>query len=156
MAPVRGVIRAGWEGMNRYRSMGFTSANIGRDNQPIIAIEAIDKSPSYSWTCGVVYIVVGTVKNLAAGSLSARLKLWHELFHWVQDEEYAMGLASFSGGGTWWMETSAEVATFLIEAAVEPHNARLYGHSSTRPSTSASSSPPSGPAPSSTRTPNAC
>jgi len=132
-ASVRDVIRAGWEGMHRYRTFGFTSAAIGPDNPLIIALEAGDSDPYYSWKSGVVYLGEGAAKQLAGadagGSLSARLELWHELFHWVQDEEYAMGLAALTGGDTWWMETTAEVATFLIEPAGAPRNARLYGHS---------------------------
>ena len=85
--------------------------------------------PFYSWKSGVVYLSERAAKQLSGGSLPARLELWHELFHWIQDEEYTMGLAALTGGSTWWVETSAEVATFLIEAAGAPHNARLYGHS---------------------------
>ncbi len=132
-AEVREIIRAAWEGMHRYRTFGFTAAAISKKNPLIIAIEPGDGFPYYSWKSGVVYISEGSAASLAGldagASLSARMELWHELFHWVQDEAYVMGLAAITGGDTWWMETSAEVATFLVDPAGAPRNARLYGRS---------------------------
>lgn len=132
-ASVREVIRAAWEGMHRYRTLGFTAAAISRKDPLIIAIEPGDGSPSYSWKSGVVYLGEGAAAELAgvdrAGSLSARMELWHEQFHWIQDEAYALGLARPFGADTWWIETGAEVATFLIEPAGAPRNVHLYGRS---------------------------
>ncbi|MEX1336004.1 MAG: hypothetical protein AB1Z66_11960 [Candidatus Limnocylindrales bacterium] len=132
-ATVREVIRTGWEGMRRYRDFGFSAAAISRKNPLVIAIEPGDGNPLYSWKSGVVYIGEGSAAKLGGvdgdGSLSARMELWHEQFHWIQDEAYRMGAARLFGADTWWMETGAEVATFLIEPAGAPRNARLYGHS---------------------------
>lgn len=132
-AAARSVLQDTWEGMRRYVRLGFTAAAISQDRPVVIAVEAGDGDPYYSWKSGVVYIGAGAAEKLKADDASALLELWHELFHWIQDEGYVMGAAAVSGEATWWMETGAEVATFLIADDAAERNARLYGHSTSGP-----------------------
>jgi hypothetical protein len=121
------VIASTREAMGRYKGLGLTAADISGLNVVDVAVLPGDGTPDYSWKLGKITIGAVSAKKIASGDLSARLELWHELIHWIQDEAYFMGLAALSGESTWWLETSAEVGTFLIDAEAADHNATLYG-----------------------------
>ncbi len=117
------------EAMGRYEGLGLLAADISGINQVDIAVLPGDGSPSYSWRLGTISLGAEAAKQLAAFSTSATLELWHELFHSIEDEEYTMGYGAIFGDSTWWLETAAEVGTFLIEPAAVTFEANLYGRS---------------------------
>lgn len=123
------LIASTQEAMSRYKALGFSAASISGLNRVDIAVLPGDASPYYSWKLGNVNISAGSAKKLTSNETSARLELWHELFHWIQDENYVMAWASLNGDLKWWIETTAELGTFLIDDAALDHNAVLYGNS---------------------------
>ncbi len=119
------------EAMGRYQTLGFDAADISGLNRVDIAVLPGDDSPLYSWKLGSISLGAVSARALAAtGAEHARLELWHELFHWIQDESYVMGWARLNGDLAWWQETTAEIGTFLIDPGAAAHNANLYGRSS--------------------------
>lgn len=132
-ATATAVIEAADLGMTRYHGLGLTSAAIDRTNRLNIGVQPGDDSPMYSWKTGTVWIgAVAAKKLVGSGSgvtPESRLELWHELFHWVEDEQYYMGWARINGDYTWWLETAAEVGVGLIDANGMERNATLYGRS---------------------------
>jgi hypothetical protein len=130
-AHARMVVDAAREGMARYATMGFATAELASNSPLVIHIDAGYEDPEYSWKSGVVYISKGAAEALdafdARERLSARMELWHEQFHWIEDEAYIMGAARLSGSRTWWIETAAELMTFLIDPDGAARNATLYG-----------------------------
>jgi hypothetical protein len=127
------VIEAAQLGMERYRGLQLTAATISSDNPLRIAIQPGDDSPAYSWKTGTVWIGAVAAKKLVGSgqgvTAESRLELWHELFHWIEDEQYYMGWARINGDYTWWLETAAEVGVGLIDANGMERNASLYGRS---------------------------
>lgn len=127
------VITAAQLGMERYRGLGLAAAAISRDNPLRIAVQPGDDSPAYSWKTGTVWIGAVAAKKLVGSDVGvtpeSRLELWHELFHWIEDEQYYMGWARINGDYTWWLETAAEVGVGLIDANGMERNATLYGRS---------------------------
>lgn len=127
------VLTAAQLGMQRYRDLKLTAAAISRDNPLRIAVQAGDDSPAYSWKTGTVWIGAVAAKKLVGSDVGvtpeSRLELWHELFHWIEDEQYYMGWARINGDYTWWLETAAEVGVGLIDANGMERNATLYGRS---------------------------
>lgn len=117
------------EAMSRYEALGLSAADISGLNRVDVVVLPGDASPYYSWKLGNVNISAGSAKKLTSNETSARLELWHELFHWIQDENYVMAWAALNGDLTWWIETTAELGTFLIDDAALDHNASLYGNS---------------------------
>lgn len=113
--------------------MGFYSnelkldaANISSKNVLQIVVSAKTQAPYYSPRSGVIYLPWDVV---AAPEGSRELA--HELFHWVQDEEYRMLIAYYSHSASWWLEMSAEVATFLIKPENLDVNLTQYGRVTT-------------------------
>lgn len=127
------VIEAADLGMTRYRDLGLTSAAIDRTNVLNIRVQPGDDSPMYSWKTGTIWIGAVAAKKLVGSGVGvtteSRLELWHELFHWIEDEQYYMGWARINGDYTWWLETAAEVGVGLIDANGMERNASLYGRS---------------------------
>lgn len=132
-ATATAVIEAADLGMTRYQGLGLTSAAIDRFNSLTIAVQPGDDSPAYSWKTGTVWIGAVAAKKLVGSgegvTPESRLELWHELFHWIEDEQYYMGWARINGDYTWWLETAAEVGVGLIDANGMERNATLYGRS---------------------------
>ena len=132
-ATAAAVMEAADLGMTRYRGLGLTAATIDRTNVLNIRVQPGDDSPAYSWKTGTVWIGAVAAKKLVGSgegvTAESRLELWHELFHWIEDEHYYMGWARINGDYTWWLETAAEVGVGLIDANGLERNATLYGRS---------------------------
>lgn len=130
-ADARMVVRAAREGMGRYATFGFDVAEASARSPLVIVIRPDQGDPLYSWKSSVIYIGKGAADDLDAYDMakaqSARMELWHEQFHWIQDEAYTMGGDRLIGSRTWWHETAAELMTFLIDPAGAARNATLYG-----------------------------
>ena len=111
--------------MSSYQQKGFTSAAISPSNPAYIIIEAGDFEPYYSFKTGNVYVPWDIVGGI--GDAKNRCTLAHEFFHWIEDEEYRMGVAAMSGPKSWWLETSAENGAFLLDSSCIEKNLTQYG-----------------------------
>lgn len=109
--------------MKAYADQGLTAA---ASNASIwIVVDPSASAPQYSPTSGVIYLPKDSA--MAITDDKARRELAHELFHWIQDEEYAMTLAVLSGAKAWWLETTAENGVFLIDPGALEYNLQHYG-----------------------------
>lgn len=113
--------------MSQYNQKGFTAANISPSNLLYVIVEPGDFSPYYSWKTGNVYVPWDVIGGI--GDTKNRCTLAHEIFHFIEDEEYRMGLAT--APKRWWLETSAENGTFLLESGCIENNLTTYGKSTT-------------------------
>ncbi|EFO81464.1 FHA domain-containing protein [Oscillochloris trichoides DG-6] len=121
------VIAATEEGMRRLADAGFTAAKISGLNPAHIAIIPGDSTPTYNSTLGRVRIGAVAAGNIAGEA--SRFELWHELMHWVEDENYTMLWGFVNGDLRWWLESVAEVGVFLADPAAANHAATMYGRS---------------------------
>lgn len=115
--------------MRSYQQKGFTAAAISPGNPAYIIIEAGAKTAYYSWKTGNVYVpwdIIGSI-----GNSGNRCTLAHEYFHWIEDEEYRMGVAALSGPKSWWLENSAENGAFLIDSICIDRTLTEYGKTTT-------------------------
>jgi hypothetical protein len=111
--------------MSSYQQKGFTGAAISPSNPAYIIIEAGDFEPYYSFKTGNVYVPWDIIGGI--GDAKNRCTLAHEFFHWIEDEEYRMGVAALSGPKSWWLETSAENGAFLLDSSCIEKNLTQYG-----------------------------
>jgi hypothetical protein len=121
------VIAAAEQGMQSLVGVGLEAAKISGLSPVKIVIKPGDFSPSYNSTLGVISI--GATAATKIGGDSSRLELWHELMHWVQDENYTMLWGFVNGDLRWWLEASAEVGVFMADPAAVDPAATLYGRS---------------------------
>lgn len=106
-----------------YASKGFTAA--ASNASLFVIVDPSIAEPVYSSKNGIVYLPMDSASK--ASSDEGRRELAHELFHWIQDEEYAMTLAALSGARKWWLETTAENGVFLIDNGALEFNLQHYG-----------------------------
>jgi hypothetical protein len=111
--------------MSSYQQKGFTAAAISPSNPAYVIIEAGASEPYYSFKTGNVYIPWDVIGGI--GDTKNRCTLGHEFFHWIEDEEYRMGVAALSGPKAWWLETSAENGSFLLDPSCIDKNLTQYG-----------------------------
>jgi hypothetical protein len=111
--------------MSSYQQKGFTAAAIGPSNPAYVIIEAGASEPYYSFKTGNVYIPWDIIGGI--GDTRNRCTLAHEFFHWIEDEEYRMGIAALSGPKSWWLEASAENGSFLLDSSCIDKNLTQYG-----------------------------
>ena len=123
------VIQAAAAIMSSYQAKGFRSAAISASRAVDIIVQAGLKDPEYSPRTGNLYLPWRFVSGLS--SSENRCTVAHELFHWVEDEEYPMNANFWSGAHAWWLETSAEYATFLYDTACIEKNLSGYGNIAT-------------------------
>ncbi|WP_129631411.1 hypothetical protein [Candidatus Oscillochloris fontis] len=121
------VIAATEEGMRRLAAAGFTAAKISGLSPVQIAIIAGDTTPTYNSTLGRVRIGADAAGQI--GGAESRYSLWHELMHWVEDENYAMLWGFVNGDLRWWLESVAEVGVFIADPAAADFAANFYGRS---------------------------
>lgn len=119
------TIKAVAEIMSSFRQAGFTAAAIGPGNPAYIIVEAGASEPYYSFKTGNVYIPWDIIGGI--GDAKNRCTMAHEFFHWIEDEEYRMGLAALSGPKSWWLETSAENGSFLLDSSCLDKSLTQYG-----------------------------
>lgn len=111
--------------MNAYAGKGFTAAKLSASNTVSVVVDPSITTPVYSSKNGMVYLPVDSASKIAADE--GRRELAHELFHWIQDEEYVMTVAALSGVKTWWLEVAAENGVFLIDDGALEYNLQRYG-----------------------------
>ncbi len=111
--------------MSSYQQKGFTAAAISPSNPAYVIIEAGASEPYYSFKTGNVYIPWDIIGGI--GDAKNRCTMAHEFFHWIEDEEYRMGIAALSGPKAWWLETSAENGSFLLDSSCIDKNLTQYG-----------------------------
>ena len=111
--------------MASFQQNGFASAAISPSNPAYVVIEAGATEPYYSFKTGNVYIPWDIIGGI--GDSQNRCTLAHEFFHWIEDEEYRMGIAALSGPKSWWLETSAENAAFLLDSSCIEKTLTQYG-----------------------------
>jgi hypothetical protein len=58
--------------------------------------------------------------------------LSHELFHWTEDETYAMTTDGMSGSTFWWLEVAAENAAYQVDPQFINNNLEKYGRTETQ------------------------
>jgi hypothetical protein len=90
-----------------------------------VVIDAGVSEPFYSPRSGNLYLPWDIASKI--GDASSRCTLAHELFHWMEDEEYRMLPAYYSHAKSWWLETAAENGTFRLDAACIEKNLVAYG-----------------------------
>ena len=111
--------------MGSYQQKGFTAAAISPSNPAYIIVEAGASEPYYSFKTGNVYVPWDIIGGI--GDPKNRCTIAHEFFHWIEDEEYRMGVAAISGPKSWWLETSAENGAFLLDESCIDKNLTQYG-----------------------------
>ncbi len=111
--------------MARYgNELGFTAAKLTPQSPMQVVVETRSGDPRYKSLNGVIYLPVDAAKGMIGGDVHDTL---HEMAHWIQDEEYNMAWAYWSGGKTWWLETAAENMVMLHDPAYIPQNLTAYG-----------------------------
>jgi hypothetical protein len=116
IAQTSGILKA-------YADKGFTAA--GSNASIWIVVDRSVSAPQYSIRSEVIYLPLDSATSITGDK--ARRELAHELFHWIQDEAYAMTAAALSGAKTWWLETTAENGVFLIDNGSLEYNLKHYG-----------------------------
>ncbi len=116
IAQTSGILKA-------YADKGFTAA--GSNTSIWIVVDRSVSAPQYSIRSEVIYLPLDSATSITGET--ARRELAHELFHWIQDEAYAMTAAALSGAKTWWLETTAENGVFLIDNRALEYNLHHYG-----------------------------
>jgi hypothetical protein len=116
IAQTSGILKA-------YADKGFTAA--GSNASIWIVVDRSVSAPQYSIRSEVIYLPLDSATSITGDK--ARRELAHELFHWIQDEAYAMTAAALSGAKTWWLETTAENGVFLIDNGSLEYNLHHYG-----------------------------
>lgn len=111
--------------MKAYTGKGFTAAQLSPSNTVSVIIDPSVTAAQYSSKNGIVYLPVDSAGKITSDE--GRRELAHELFHWIQDEEYAMTFAAVSGPKTWWLEVAAENGVFLIDDGALEYNLTHYG-----------------------------
>jgi hypothetical protein len=119
------VIRAVADIMKAYQSQGFAHAGISSSYRVDVVMDAGVSEPFYSPRSGNLYLPWDIASKI--GDASSRCTLAHELFHWMEDEEYRMLPAYYSHPKSWWLETAAENGTFRLDAACIEKNLVAYG-----------------------------
>ncbi len=109
--------------LGEYAKWGFSGAILSARNPLYIIIDGTD-SPAYSFKTGNVYMPLDSLSN--SDSLETQYALAHELFHWTEDESYSYN-NSVSGIDSWWLETAAENAAFMINPEFINLNLKQYG-----------------------------
>ena len=112
------------EAMAKYAQLNFTAARLSKDNPMIIRVFTGAGSPKYQCYNGVLYLPIDTVENIAS---SPPHELYHEMAHWIQDEEYVTTTAYYSDPKTWWLETAAENMVMLLDESYIAKNLTTYG-----------------------------
>jgi hypothetical protein len=111
--------------MKRYYGAGFSTAAPTRWFPLYVVITDKVEVPKYTVANGVVNIRPEDAASLPGGS---RYDLWHEMAHWIQDEEYNMTWAfAASAPKRWWLDASAEVMVMFLDAGYIPANLTFYG-----------------------------
>ena len=119
------VIKAVADIMKAYQSQGFANAGISSSYRVDVVMDAGAKEPFYSPRSGNLYLPWDIASTI--GDASSRCTLAHELFHWMEDEEYRMLTAYYSHPKSWWLETAAENGTFRLDTACIEKNLVGYG-----------------------------
>jgi hypothetical protein len=119
------VIKAVADIMKAYQSQGYAHAGISSSYRVDVVMDAGVSEPFYSPRSGNLYLPWDIASKI--GDASSRCTLAHELFHWMEDEEYRMLAAYYSHPKSWWLETAAENGTFRLDAACIEKNLVGYG-----------------------------
>ncbi|ABU59659.1 FHA domain containing protein [Roseiflexus castenholzii DSM 13941] len=109
--------------MKAYAGRGFTAA--ASSASIFVIVDPSVAGPVYSAKNGIIYLPMDSASSISTNE--GRRDLAHELFHWIQDEEYVMTLSALSGARTWWLETTAENGVFLIDDSALEFNLQHYG-----------------------------
>jgi len=111
--------------MKRFNREGFTAAAPTRWFPLYVVVTDKVDSPKYTVLNGVVNIRLEDANTITSGS---QYDLWHEMAHWIQDEEYNMEWAFFfSESKRWWLDVSAEMMVMFMDAGYIPANLTMYG-----------------------------
>lgn len=114
--------------MTRYEQLGFTAAKLSAASPLRIVVNSASGDPQYRSANGIIYLPLDAAQGMISG---ADLATIHEIAHWIQDEEYNMAWAYWSGSKTWWLETAAENMVMLHTPAYLADNLTTYGEIST-------------------------
>lgn len=115
--------------LDKYLKLGFTGANYSKDN-PLYIVVGGKEAPYYSSITGNIYVPVDTLEN--SNDPQTRYMLSHELFHWTEDETYAMTTDGMSGSTFWWLEVAAENAAYQVDPQFINNNLEKYGRTETQ------------------------
>ncbi|MDD5369446.1 MAG: hypothetical protein PHQ40_10190 [Anaerolineaceae bacterium] len=111
--------------MQKYeKELGIKAAELSKNNPLYIVVGGSD-APKYSSKTGNLYLPVDLSES--PGGQPNWQTLAHELFHWVEDEEYPMTANVLSGVESWWLEMAADNATFLINDEALTAHLSKYG-----------------------------
>ena len=111
--------------MSSFQQKGLTGAAISSSNPVYLVVEASAPEPYYSFKTGNVYLPWDIIGGI--GDTRNRCTIAHEFFHWIEDVNYRMGVAALSGPKSWWLETSAENGSFMLDPACIDKNLTQYG-----------------------------
>lgn len=123
---IDGMVRNITSIMSTYVQAGFPAAAISSSDPVYVVISASETEPNYSQKTGNVYLGWNVVSEIAAGG--GKCTLAHELFHWIEDEEYAMNGAALINDRSWWLEMSAENGSYLVDSTCISRSLQTYGY----------------------------
>ena len=110
--------------IGEYAGLGFTAAKISRSSPMHVEIFKGSGDPRYQVRSGVIAIPLDQAQSLGGQGGDA---LYHEMAHWVQDEEYTMTWAFYWDDKVWWLETAAENMVMLVNPGYLGTNLTTYG-----------------------------
>ena len=100
--------------LTRFGGLGFGAVRLSFTQRMYVTIQRSGEDLQYSSVTGVLY-VPAKFFDTKPGS-APPYDFYHELAHWIQDEEYSMTLAMVSNPAhRWWLEIAAELMVMLIE-----------------------------------------
>jgi hypothetical protein len=124
------ILSVATELQNALVAQEFVNASPSAANPLKIVVDPGDgllsvDAPTYNSTLGVIKLPLDSAQNIRGDT--PRLELAHELMHWTQDVAYNMLWGFVRSESRWWLEVTAEIGTFLVEANGADANARIYG-----------------------------
>jgi hypothetical protein len=126
--PFIDMIDTSTKALAKYKSLGFTGAALSKDN-PLYIVVGGDDAPKYSSKTGNLYVPLDILSK--TDDPSVQYAISHELFHWTEDESYAMTLDALSGIDSWWLEVAAENAAYMVNPSYINENLKKYGRTAT-------------------------
>ena len=110
--------------IGKYAGLGFTAAGVSPSAPMHLEIFKGSGDPRYKVRSGVIAIPLDVAQAIGGEGSHA---LYHEMAHWIQDEEYVMTWAFYWDDKVWWLEAAAENMVMLVDEGYLGDNLTTYG-----------------------------
>lgn len=117
--------------LEQYKNRGLSSAaiNLNWDAPVIVHVTSVSEEPYYRVLLGGIVLAATDITGLKGNDPKTGGVILHELAHLLQGKKYFMTPAALSGSKTWWMETTADNMSYILEPSMVSVNANNYGTS---------------------------